>query len=69
MGRAIIACDLEVAREYGRIKHRLKERGRPLPENDIRIAAAARYHGLSFVTRDGHLQEIENLSTIDWARQ
>src|SRR5438045_3953555 len=33
-GRAIISCDLSVAREYGRVKWRLKAKGRPIPEND-----------------------------------
>jgi len=42
-GRANILCDLDVAREYGRLKQRLKEKGRPLPENDIWIAAAAKH--------------------------
>jgi tRNA(fMet)-specific endonuclease VapC len=67
VGRAIISCDFDVAREYGRLRHRLKEKGRPLPENDIRIAAAAMYHGMNLVTRDGHFREIEDLKIIDWA--
>ena len=45
-GRAIVSADLEVAREYGRLKHSLKQKGRPLPENDVWIAAAAKCHGL-----------------------
>jgi tRNA(fMet)-specific endonuclease VapC len=44
-GRAVILCDLHVAREYGLLKKRLKEKGRPLPENDIWIAAAANITG------------------------
>src|ERR1035438_7934392 len=43
-GRAIVSADLEVAREYGKLKHSLKQKGRPLPENDIWIAAAAKCH-------------------------
>jgi len=66
-GRAIVLCDLAVAREYGRLKQRLKEKGRPLPENDIWIAAAATHHGLTLVTRDSHFREVEDLRTADWA--
>jgi tRNA(fMet)-specific endonuclease VapC len=66
-GRAIVPCDLEVAREYGRLKQRLKERGRPMPENDIWIAAAATHHGMVLVTRDRHFQEVEDLAIADWA--
>lgn len=68
-GRAIVTCDLDVAREYGRLKLRLKERGRPLPENDIWIAAMAKCHGMVLVTRDRHFQEVEDLQTADWAVQ
>ena len=63
---AILVCDAESAREYGRIKNRLRERGRPLPENDIWIAAVTRQHGLSLVTRDEHFTEIEDISTLRW---
>jgi tRNA(fMet)-specific endonuclease VapC len=66
-GRAIVSCDLEVAREYGRLKHRLKEKGKPIPENDIWIAAAARRHGMILVTRDGHFGEVEGPETADLA--
>ena len=68
-GRAIVSCDLDVVREYGRLKQRLKERGRPLPENDIWIAAAAKHHGMVLVTRDRHFQEVEDLQTTEWAAQ
>jgi tRNA(fMet)-specific endonuclease VapC len=66
-GRAIVLCDLDVAREYGILKQRLKEKGRPLPENDIWIAAAAKRHRLTLVTRDSHFQEVEDLQCVDWA--
>jgi tRNA(fMet)-specific endonuclease VapC len=38
-GRSILPCDLQVAREYGRLRQQLRERGRPIPENDVWIAA------------------------------
>ena len=66
-GRAIVPCDQDVAREYGRLKQRLKERGRPLPENDIWIAASATCHGLVLVTRDRHFREVDELAIADWA--
>jgi tRNA(fMet)-specific endonuclease VapC len=67
VGRTIISSDLDVAREYGRLKQHLKAKGRPLPENDIWIAAAAVRHGMVLVTRDRHFREVEDLSTADWA--
>ncbi len=62
----VLACDLETAREYGEIKNALRMKGRPLPENDIWIAALARQHDLSLVTRDTHFQQIEDLSVTVW---
>ena len=38
---AIFGCDAETARQYGEVKNKLRLRGRPLPENDIWIAALA----------------------------
>jgi tRNA(fMet)-specific endonuclease VapC len=64
--RAIVPCDLDVAREYGRLKQTLKAKGRPLPENDIWIAAAAIHHGMVLITRDHHFREVPDLSTADW---
>lgn len=66
-GRAIVVSDLDVAREYGVPKRRLKGKGRPLPENDIWIAAAARRHGMTLATRDRHFEEVDDLQTVDWA--
>jgi tRNA(fMet)-specific endonuclease VapC len=37
----VLGCDKETARVYGRIKNTLRIKGRPLPENDIWIAAVA----------------------------
>jgi tRNA(fMet)-specific endonuclease VapC len=65
-GRSILGCDRHVAREYGLIKTRLREKGRPLPENDIWIAAIAREHGLILITRDSHFQDVEDLKWERW---
>ena len=52
--RAILSCDVHVAREYGRLRQRLREKGKPIPENDIWIAATAKCHELVLVSRDRH---------------
>jgi tRNA(fMet)-specific endonuclease VapC len=62
----IIACDADTARQYGDVKNKLRIKGRPLPENDVWIAALALQHGLTLVTRDSHFQEVENLQTVAW---
>lgn len=64
--RAVLPCDAVTARHYGWLKHRLRVQGRPIPENDLWIAALARQHGLSLVSRDAHLIGIESLSVEQW---
>lgn len=62
----ILVCDVVTAQKYGDIKNKLRLKGRPLPENDVWIAALALQHQLILVTRDAHFQEVENISTIVW---
>ncbi|HEV8045487.1 MAG TPA: PIN domain-containing protein [Rubrobacter sp.] len=40
--------------------------GRPIPENDIWIAATALQHGLVLVTRDSHFEHVEGLRVERW---
>lgn len=61
-----LVCDRGTARHYGRIKQALRQRGRPIPENDIWIAATALQHDLVVVTRDRHFQEMDRLTTASW---
>ncbi|MDY6938708.1 MAG: type II toxin-antitoxin system VapC family toxin [Cyanobacteriota bacterium] len=63
---SIIKCDADTARQYGDVKNRLKMKGRPLPENDVWIAALALQYDLTLVTRDAHFQEVDNLKTVLW---
>jgi tRNA(fMet)-specific endonuclease VapC len=62
----VLACDLDTARHYGEIKDRLRAIGRPLPENDIWIAAVARQHGLTLATRDAHFEQVAGLDVTSW---
>jgi tRNA(fMet)-specific endonuclease VapC len=40
--------------------------GQPIPENDIWIAALARQHELTLVTRDKHFADVESLVVEAW---
>jgi tRNA(fMet)-specific endonuclease VapC len=62
----VLACDTETAHQYGQIKSQLRRQGRPLPDNDIWIAALAIQHGLTLVSRDRHFQEVTNLKVQVW---
>ena len=62
----LLTCDVDTAREYSLIRKQLRDKGRPIPENDIWIAAAARQHTLTLVTRDAHFSVIDGLNYESW---
>jgi tRNA(fMet)-specific endonuclease VapC len=66
LGNVVLGCDSATARQYAAIKNALRIKGRPLPENDIWIAAIAIQHDLILVTRDAHFDQIEGLDRITW---
>ncbi|MBD0319127.1 MAG: type II toxin-antitoxin system VapC family toxin [Gemmatimonadetes bacterium] len=65
-GAEVVPCDLETARRYGAIESALRARGRPIPDNDIWIAALAQQHELVVVTRDAHFDEVDALPVLSW---
>lgn len=62
----ILVCGETTGDYYGQIKQQLRAKGRPIPDNDIWIAATAMQHGLSLVTRDRHFREIDGLTLATW---
>ena len=62
----VLVCSITTARCYGKIKNALLKRGRPIPENDIWIAAIAKQYELTLVTRDSHFDEIGDLAIERW---
>lgn len=57
----VLGCDTETAYWYGLVKEKLRQRGHPIPENDIWIASLALQYDLELVTYDAHFTGIENL--------
>lgn len=62
----ILGCDRGTADAYARIKDRLLVKGRPIPDNDLWIAATAAQQGLTLASRDQHFQEIEDVTQVSW---
>lgn len=62
----ILPCDASVAEEYGLIRYDLRARGTLIPENDMWIAATARYHHLILATRDNHFKSVSGLQVEIW---
>jgi len=52
------------ATAYAELKHALAEKGKPIPENDLWIAATAKSHDLPLFCQDAHFDELAELMTI-----
>jgi len=53
--------DEQTAHFYAHIFQLLRNKGKPIPTNDLWIAAVTMQHGLALFTRDIHFQYIEGL--------
>lgn len=62
----VIDCDIFTAKIYGQIKKLLKDKGKPIPENDLWIAAIAMQYDLTLVSRDAHFGHIDGLRWEKW---
>jgi tRNA(fMet)-specific endonuclease VapC len=62
----VLRCDETTSDHYGQVKQQLRAKGRPIPENDIWIAATALQYGLTVVTRDVHFREVDKLLIEVW---
>jgi predicted nucleic acid-binding protein len=54
-----------IAERYGQLHADLRKRGRPLPTNDIWIAATALETGSRLITLDKHFEEVPGL-VVHW---
>ncbi len=66
IGIKILDCDSETSQRYGMVKAKLRKQGKPIPENDIWIAALANQHDLTLVTRDPQLSAVKDVSQESW---
>jgi tRNA(fMet)-specific endonuclease VapC len=62
----VLTLDEETAALYGIIKAELRKKGKPIPENDIWIAAIAMQYELLLITRDNHFTEVEGITLKTW---
>ena len=54
----------EVSSEYAKVFRQLQERGTPIPQNDIWIAATARVWHAPLCTLDDHFKNVEEIELI-----
>jgi tRNA(fMet)-specific endonuclease VapC len=56
----------ETARRYAAIRLALKQIGKPIPMNDVWIAALCRQHDLPLLSRDRHFDAVPGIQRLTW---
>ena len=62
----VLDIDEETTHSYSAIGLQLKKKGKPIPSNDLWIAALCRQHSLPLLSRDRHFDFVSGLQRIDW---
>lgn len=60
----VLSADAETANTYATVRMKLKLAGRPIPENDVWIAAICVQHGVPLATADAHFANVEGLHIV-----
>jgi tRNA(fMet)-specific endonuclease VapC len=63
---AVLFPDQDTTEVYGRVKAELAQLGKPIPDNDLWIAAMARQYDLPLATRDTYFNHVPRLMTLAW---
>jgi len=63
---AVLDINEETTYHYAAIGWELKRSGKPIPANDLWIAALCRQHSLPLISRDRHFDGVRGLKRIDW---
>ncbi len=56
----------QTTHHYAAINVELRQAGKPIPTNDLWIAALCRQHGLPLLSRDRHFDIVSGIQRLDW---
>ena len=62
----VMDITLATAAVYARLRLQLKTKGKPIPENDLWIAASCVEHDVKLAAVDGHFDAIDDLQRFVW---
>ena len=62
----VLAVGATTAVVYADVRQALKNKGRPIPANDVWISALAIEHRLPILTRDAHFDAVPGLRRVAW---
>jgi predicted nucleic acid-binding protein len=63
---SVLNIDLDTAQHYAAIRHELKSAGKPIPANDVWIAALSRQHSMPVMSRDSHFDFVGGVVRRGW---
>jgi tRNA(fMet)-specific endonuclease VapC len=63
---AVLGIDEETTRSHAAIGLELKKVGKPIPANDLWIAALCRQHTLPLLSQDRHFDAVPGLQRVGW---
>jgi predicted nucleic acid-binding protein len=62
----VLSVDEQTSGHYAQVRSELKKAAKPIPSNDLWIAALARQHRLPLMSLDGHFDAVNGLKRIGW---
>jgi tRNA(fMet)-specific endonuclease VapC len=62
----VLDIDEETSQSYAALGLELKRKGRPIPTNDLWIAALCRQHALPILSRDQHFDVVPGIRRLTW---
>lgn len=61
----VLIVDMHTVDFYGAAKASLRKKGKPIPYNDVWIAAIAIQHNIPLYTNDTHIREVDGLQLFN----
>lgn len=61
----MVLSDAETSHYFGQVKSALEKVGKPIPVNDVWIAALAKQHKLPLLAKDAHFRNVVGIELID----
>ena len=65
----LMPIDESIATRYASVRLQLKRKGRPIPENDVWIAASCLELGVALLTQDTHFDFVPDLQALNWTKE
>lgn len=62
----ILEITADTASTYAILRAELKRAGKPIPSNDLWIAALCRQHRMTLLSRDRHFDVVERINRVEW---